>query len=205
MSSLAPSLVYLPSSSCHGPARPFRSAYLLDLQDLQSSARSHSALFACTFLFLPSIDISMQHLSPHPNELSAAQQSTLSPAARTLSSVGHDQRHGPNPSSKNAELQSSRAYLSSRAPLPHSHPITHHHLKSPSNHPRPSPKRPVLIVRPHISDFLRCAPPEVVSLPYQNPSTGSRLAAVTGRHLTHLQYVLPFSRTPHFYPQLAVR
>jgi hypothetical protein len=135
----------------------------------------------------------------------AAQQSTLSPVSRTLSSAGHDQMHGFNPSSKNPELQSSRAYL--KRHFPTAIQLLTTTSKAPSNQPRPSPKGAVLIARPHIFDFLMCAPPEVVLLYFSalsKSSPGSRLAAVTGRHLTHPQYVLPFSRTPHLYPQLCL-
>jgi hypothetical protein len=142
----------------------------------------------------------MQHLSPHLNEISAAMPHSKTPS-RPLPGLSPPQAMtsvmGPTSSSKNAELQSSRAYLSSRAPLPHSHPITHHHLKSPIQSSPPIRKMP----RPY-----RAAPPfrflDVCSTrgcfsALSKSLTGSRLAAVTGRHLTHLlvHYVCP-SREP---------
>jgi hypothetical protein len=74
--------------------------------------------------------------------------------------------HGFDPSSKNPELQSSRAYLERHFPT--AIQLLTLVSKAPSNQPRSSQEAPSLS-RGATFPILDVAPPEVVSLPYQKP------------------------------------
>lgn len=82
MSSLAPSLVYSISQALRATAQLDHSgARISSIFKTFNLPRSHSLrTLRMHFLFLLSIDISMQHLSPHLNEISAAMPHSKTPS-----------------------------------------------------------------------------------------------------------------------------